>query len=276
MTTTGVKATLAPTDTQLPKGNRVRFQKLRVFAALVLREMTARYGRSFGGYFWAVAEPTGGVVLLALVFSFALYRPPLGNSFMVFYATGIIPFYLYNTTAASAAAAVQANRGLLTYPVVSALDTVLARIFLESLNYVMITVVLFPLLIIWDDAIVDIAPEHIAMSMFMAATLGLGIGTMNCVINGFLPTWRIIWNVLNRPLFIISGVMFPYNMIPEPARSWLWYNPLIHVVGEMRRGFYSSYDGGYISYSLVFAVSLTLFVIGGYLLRRHEGYLIEH
>ena len=35
---------------------------LRVVAALVLREMGTRFGRSSGGYLWAIAEPLGGIL----------------------------------------------------------------------------------------------------------------------------------------------------------------------------------------------------------------------
>lgn len=253
----------------------VRFQKARVIAALVLREMTARYGRSVGGYFWAVAEPAGGIILLALVFSYALFRPPLGNSFVIFYATGIIPFYLYSAVANSVTSSVQQNRGLLTYPVVSALDTVIARVILETLNFMMIAAVLFPLFIYFDRAIVTVQLDQIVLAFAMAAALGLGVGSVNAVIGGFFPTWKSIWVMVNRPMFILSGVMFTYDMIPDPARGWLWYNPVIHVIGQMRMGFFASYGGDYISHVYVFGIGLSLFVVGAYLLRRHEGTLVE-
>ncbi|HEX9857185.1 MAG TPA: ABC transporter permease, partial [Paracoccaceae bacterium] len=238
-------------------------------------EMSARYGKSWGGYFWAVAEPAGGIGLLALVFSYALRNPPLGNSFMVFYATGIIPFFMYGAVSTSVANAVQGNRGLLVYPVVSALDTVLARLVLETLNYVMVAVVLFPFLIYFDRAVVSFDAGNMVLAMTMAVSMGLGVGTVNCVVIGFFPTWRNIWAVLNRPLFIMSGVLFTYDMVPEPLRSFLWYNPLIHVIGQARTAFYGSYEGEYISHAYLFGVAFSLFVVGAYLLRRHEGPLTE-
>ena len=40
-----------------PLKNSLLVRSFRVFAALMLREMITRYGRSFGGYLWAVIEP---------------------------------------------------------------------------------------------------------------------------------------------------------------------------------------------------------------------------
>ena len=64
--------------------------------ALVVREMSTKFGRSWGGYLWAIAEPLGGILLLTLAFSLALRKPPLGTNFPLFYATGIVPFFLFS------------------------------------------------------------------------------------------------------------------------------------------------------------------------------------
>ena len=81
-------------------------QHLRVLFALVVREMGAKFGRSWGGYLWAILEPLGGIVLLSIVFSLALRTPPLGTSFTLFYASGIIPFFLFSNVSRSVAAAI--------------------------------------------------------------------------------------------------------------------------------------------------------------------------
>jgi capsular polysaccharide transport system permease protein len=254
---------------------RPRLQKLRVLAALILREMSTQYGKSWGGYFWAVGEPAASILLLAVIFGYALRTPPLGSSFMVFYATGIIPFFLFNAVATSVSMSVQQNKGLLSYPVVSALDTVIARLVMEVLTFVTVSVILFPLMIWLDSAVVNISLFPAVMGMLMAAALGLGVGCVNAVVFAFVPTWRNVWSVLRRPLFILSGILFTFQMVPGVLRDWLWWNPLIHMIGQMRMGFYRSYDGDYISWVYVFGLSMTLFVVGAYLLRRHEGAMIE-
>ena len=66
-------------DATLPAAARRRpaavpLQRLRVLFALMLRDMGTRFGRSAGGYLWAVAEPLGGILLLALAFSLCSAR----------------------------------------------------------------------------------------------------------------------------------------------------------------------------------------------------------
>ena len=56
--------------------------------------------------------------------------------------------------------------------------------------------------------------------------------------------------------------------LPGYAADWLWYNPLVHITGYMRTGFYPFYDASYVSLAYVAAVGAVLFVIGAMLLRK--------
>ena len=256
-------------------GRRVPLQRLRVLFALIMREMGAKFGRSVGGYVWAIAEPLGGIVLLALAFSLALRVPPIGTSFLFFYATGVIPFSLYSSTAVAAANAVRANRGLLTYPVVTPLDAICASFLLEVLTMSVVATALLVGIIVVDDMAVNFEPARVVRAFSMGAALGLGVGTLNCVLFGFFPTWRNIWGVLTRPLFLLSGVFFTFGSAPPAFQKVLWFNPIAHVIGEMRAGFYGGYPADYVSYPYVYGIALSLFVVGAWLLRRHASFLIE-
>ena len=109
----------------------------------------------------------------------------------------------------------------------------------------------------------------------LAALLGLGVGTLNCVLFGFFPTWKNVWSVLSRPLFLASGILYLYDGLPTALKAILWWNPLVQVVGLMRSGFYGSYDADYVSVPYVLGIAGSLFLVGGWLLRRHASFLIE-
>ena len=47
--------------------SRARLSGLRVVFALIIREMSTTYGRSAGGYIWAILEPVGAIALMSLV-----------------------------------------------------------------------------------------------------------------------------------------------------------------------------------------------------------------
>jgi capsular polysaccharide transport system permease protein len=263
-------ATLSP-----PLAATPRLRHLRVVAALMLREMDTRFGRAAGGYLWAVAQPLGTILLLSVAFSLMLRSPPMGTSFLLFYATGIIPFNMYRAISTSVAGAVATNRGLLAYPVVSALDAVLAKFVLELCTATLVAAIVFGAVILFFELHVVLDLGAIVTGFGLAALLGLGVGTVNCVLFGFFPTWRNVWRMLSRPLFLLSGVFFLFESLPGKLQAALWWNPLAHVLAVMRSGFYGTYEPQFVSYPYVLGWGLALFFVGGYLIRRHQAYLIE-
>ena len=68
----------------------LRFRGARAIIALILREMSTTYGRSPGGYLWAILQPVAMIVMLTLAFSVLLRSPSLGTSFLLFYASGFL------------------------------------------------------------------------------------------------------------------------------------------------------------------------------------------
>lgn len=264
---------MIPTATPIARARR--FRTMRTVSALLLREMATTYGRSPGGYIWAIAEPVAAIAMLSIVFSLMLRAPSLGTNFQIFYATAYLPFSFYSTTAQKVAASVTFSRQLLSYPSVTFTDAIFARFLLNTLTQILVFyVVIAGIHWLYDvRSILDM--PAILRSFCMAGALGLGIGTLNCLLNSLFPVWQTVWRIVNRPLFVISGLFFVYEDVPAGLRDFLWYNPLIHVTGEMRRGFFATYDATYVSYSYVMGVAMTAGVLGLLLLRRYHRLIIN-
>lgn len=252
------------------------FQSARVLFAMIMREMNTRYGRTWGGYVWAILDPVGMIALLSIVFSQFIRVPPLGGSFALFYATGYIPFYFYSEIAGNTSVAVSFNRQLMHFPAVTPLDAVFARFILSVLTLMVVSLLLFTGIAIVAEGPMTLDLGQVLLAVSMASLLGLGVGTLNCVLFAFLPVWQRIWAVIIRPLFLISGVFFTFESMPPQIQAILWYNPLIHIVGVMRRGFYAGYGGEYIDLLYVFGLGIGTFVLGLGLLIRHKSFVIEN
>lgn len=245
------------------------FSFLRSVSALILREMATTYGRSPGGYIWAILEPVAAVAVLSFVFSYVLRAPGLGTNFPFFYATGYLPFGLYMAVSASVASAIRFSRQLLEYPGVTFLDALVARFTLNLLTQILVIfIVMTGIILIYDLTPILYWPA-IAQSILLAAAFAFGIGAMNCYLFTSYPIWERIWAVINRPLFFISCIFFlPENLSPQ-LREFLMYNPLAHITSLMRKGFYPTYDAVHVDQTYVFLVSLGLISAGLFLLMRH-------
>lgn len=252
-----------------------RFATLRTIAALVLREMSTTYGRSPGGYAWAVLEPAAGIALLTAIFSVAFNSPPLGVNFAIFYATGMLPFILFTDLSAKVGQAMNYSRQLLSYPRVTFLDAILARFALNLMTQILVGyIVLGSILMLTETRVVMNGPV-IARCYGLAALLALGVGTFNCFMMLRFDIYQRFWSILMRPLFLLSCVFFLFDTIPHPYQDWLWYNPLVHLVGMMRHGFYPNYEAPYVSELYVLLVSLGMLVLGLMLLRRDHKAALE-
>jgi capsular polysaccharide transport system permease protein len=154
------------------------------------------------------------------------------------------------------------NRPLLAFPVVTALDTVIARFLLQALSgFAVAVIILFAILAIFDDPIaLDVKP--LALGFFLAITLGLGVGLVNCWLFAISRSWELIWGIISRPLFLVSCVFFSFASVPEFVRDVLWFNPLVHLVGSFREGIYPTYDAAHVSPAFVLGIVLVLVTTG--------------
>jgi capsular polysaccharide transport system permease protein len=253
-----------PAGHALPR--RRRLASLRCIAALMLREMATTYGRSPGGYIWAIVEPIAGITVLTLAFSFVFKTPPIGTSFQLFYATGTLPFLMFTTICNRVGSSLTFSRPLLLYPAVTFVDAILARFFVNLLTEILVIyLVITGILLAYDTRAVLDVPQ-IATSLALVALFALGMGTLNAYLFLRFHVWHVFWSVISRPLFLISGVFFTYEHLPPMLKEYLWYNPLIHAVGIMRSGFYPSYQIGYTSPLYAAGVGLALLAIGLWLL----------
>lgn len=248
---------------------------MRTKIALLLREMSTTHGRSAGGYIWAVIDPIAGIVLMTLVFSVVLRNPPIGTNFMIFYATGFVPFSFYGTLTGRMATAISSSRALLAYPAVTVIDALVSRAAVTILTEIVVAYLIFSYILLTQETRTDPDIGQIALAMAMGSALGFSIGIMNAFLFSAFPEWKSIWSILNRPLFIISCVFFIYDKVPHPYDGWLWFNPLVHVIGQMRKGFYHSYSGDYVSPTYVFGLAAVFSIIGLALITRYHREIVN-
>ena len=260
---------------QAPSANRHFLRSFRVIFALMMREMSTTYGRSYFGYLWAVLDPIGGILVLSVAFSLAFAAPALGDSFPLFYATGYMPFVIYNTMQQKVNGAIRENRQLLFYPRVTYLDAIFARFILTLITQLLVALIVYIGIILVFSIHINLDIGPIVGAIFAASVLGLGVGALNSVIVHLAPGWRHMWGILTRPLFLISCIFYLFDSLPTWAQAILWYNPLIHLVGLTRVGFYPVYDGDYVLIWYPCGIGLVTFLAALIMLRRYAKEMVN-
>nr|WP_255647539.1 ABC transporter permease [Ensifer sp. IC4062] len=238
---------------------------MRVTAALIVREMSTRYGSKPGGYLWAIFDPVAHVAMMTVIFQAFARMPALGLSFPLFFASGYLPFTFYQRMSSFMAGTMQANKTLLSYPVVSPFDAIISRFILQFMTDALVSFLIFLLIMELGGVTQPMNIAGMIEAAGAAAVLGLGMGTINIVMFARFPIYEQIFGIINRPLFMISGVFFLPETLPNPFRDVIFYNPLVHIIMWFRSAVYAEYradglDKGYvIEFALVcFVVSLVL------------------
>ncbi len=270
MTRSDQRATLPSAALPVP-----RFVGFRTVLALILREMNSTYGRSPGGYAWAVIEPIGAILTLSIGFSMVMRNPSLGTSFLLYYATGYLPFGMWGSSQTKSSSAIQYSRPMLAYPRVTWIDAILSRFLLNVLTETVVLCLVIGGIVLFEStgAELDILPVLEALSL--AALIGLGVGLLNSVLGAYFTIWPQIWGIFSRPLFLASGIFFLYEHLPPIAQAILWWNPLLHITGIFRTGFYPTYNPDYVSHVFVWALTLSLLALGLVLMRAHHKTVLE-
>jgi capsular polysaccharide transport system permease protein len=253
---------------RLPRFVRVQF-------AMIMREMATSYGKSSFGYLWAILDPIGAIAILSIAFSLAFGAPALGESFPLFYATGYMPFVVYNTMQQQINGSIRENKQLLFYPRVTYLDAILSRVVLTLVTQLLVAVIVFGGVMVVYDIDYNINLSYIFAALLAACMLGLGIGSLNSVIVHLFPGWRNMWGIITRPLFLISCIFYLFDSLPQWAQAVLWFNPLVHIIGLTRAGFYASYEGDYVTGAYPFLIGGITLLMGLILLRRNAPYMIN-
>jgi capsular polysaccharide transport system permease protein len=262
-------------DPTIPKQQRAPFASLRAIGALILREISTIYGRSPGGYVWAVLEPAAGIALLTFIFSIGFRAPPLGNNFALFYAAGILPLLMYMDVSNKLAQTVQFSRALLSYPRVTFLDALIARLVLNVLTQLVVHALVLGFIVVVLHPTTTLDYATMGRAYLLTLALATGIGTVNSFLTLAYPVWQTAWSVLNRPLFLISCIFFNFESIPQPYSDYLWYNLLVYTVGLMRDGYYLFYQPTYVSILYPMAVAVLTLTAGLFLLNRYHRDILD-
>lgn len=255
------------------RGIQVMYIAIR---ALILRELQTRFGQYRLGYLWVFIEPLFSIGIMVFLFGTVMKRAIPDIDYTVFLINGMIPFFMFRTGITQAMSAVQSNRGLFSYRPVKPIDAVIARNLLEFLLK-FIAYTSFSIVLIWFgreinlESIPQLLSYWVFLFIFMFANslIFMVIADLSKEIEKFLAVAFIF-------IYLLSGVLYPIQIIPLEYRQYLLFNPLVHIFELMRHAVAPSYG-------LVQGISLTYFImwiivtlfIGLLLYKRFEKRMIK-
>ena len=218
----------------------------RVIHALIMRETLSRYGDHKLGFMWAILEPLVFISLIAGFMSFMRSDNPGGMPLVPFMITGFVPFFIFRNTMNQLRSAVSGNISLLGFPQVTIFDAIIARVLLEGAVMLFVFGFLVGMAHLMGFEIRIENPLGVLMVCVCLLLMGTGIGFLLATLSPIIPsTGQVAGILFGRPLFMTSGLFFTADSVPEPAQTWLLYNPVLHLLELMRSYFFYEFESNH-------------------------------
>lgn len=240
----------------------------RVIYALMLRDVRTKFfGNALGFIALSIFWPLVHILVLLAIYSYMGRTAPIGDSLVLFFSTGLMPFMTFSYMSRWMMYGIVMNKPLLAFPIVSVTDILLARALLEMIGSLLMGVSLCTILACLGE---DFVPRDIPQAFYAWGAVllfGLGMGTINSIVAMAFPGWMIGYALVIILLYVSSGILFVPDAIPEPYRTWLSFNPTLHAVTWMRSAYYPGYGLMIIDKSYLLGWALYT-VFAGFLLER--------
>lgn len=243
-------------------------QQLRVIHALMIRELTTRYGRENIGFLWIMAEPLLFAGLVAIIWRFWKGPQEHGISIIAFVVTGYIPITLFRHGVMRSASIFTANSSLMYHRQIKILDFVVVRFIIEFLGGMMAYVFIAAILIAFDGVPVPANPglpiagwTLYALFSFSLCAIIAPVAEMSEVIEKLIPVATCI-------MIPVSGLFILASWLAPGPREYLLLSPFVNGMEMMRKGIWGDEITAYYNIWNPIGCSAVAAIIGLVLCRR--------
>ncbi|HEX8232970.1 MAG TPA: ABC transporter permease [Caulobacteraceae bacterium] len=249
-----------------------KFQ-VRVIKALVLRDLSARYGQSRLGLLWFLLYPIITVLGLLLIFTVRSRMAPPNLPLMVFLITGY-PFWIaFQGMWSDMARSSGASGGLLMFPQITLLDLIIARVVLEFCAQTAAMFVIVIGFMIFGGLELPADPWGVLLVYWACLWLGMGIGLVAGAIRRVLPVFEDLTSPIRRLGGFASGILHAAALTPVWLLPYFSWNPMFRAIDMARELWHPTYQSPVFSPGYVIACAVGLTAAGLVLERATRRYI---
>lgn len=248
--------------------------QVRVIGALMLRELTTRFGRENIGFLWVMAEPLLFAVLVGALWRAMKGPTEFGVDILAFVVSGYIPLVLFRSSFSRAVNSFTANGSLLYHRQIKILDLLMVRCLIELIGHMMaylfIALVLgafgfFP----WphDFGFLLLGWAYYALFTFAVCLVVAPLSEMNEILEKLVPVTAYM-------MVPFSGAFFIVSALSPQAAAIVLYSPPVHGMEMMRYGIFGPSIDPQFDFIYPLKFSLPCMAVGLLLCRRVRKKLV--
>ncbi|TDR89290.1 ABC transporter permease [Enterovirga rhinocerotis] len=213
-------------------------RRVSILLLLTRRTLGERFSRSRFAGLVSVFEPLGMILMFTLLHSLVPGPPPFGSSGLLFFASGVMPFYLFFHLSSR----IRNIDNYRPFPGATRIDHVVARAIGEVFTKFTIFFAFVIITSFFDPAVnFPVNPFICMAAMASMATLGCAIGLVNATIVSMFSSWVYIYALIGRIPLFLSGIPFVQDRAPVYIRDLIASTPFSHLITWFRSGYYVGY-----------------------------------
>lgn len=233
----------------------------RSIFALMMRRIRTRYKESRAGYVWAIIEPIVWVFVIKLAIRSHAHTPPVGDSFEIFVASGIVIARTWRSAVQQVLPYITRDRKRFL-PTLHRLDAAYAAWALEIATGGVALVIVFCILGMFGFSA---QPGNLLMCVIVFLAMGvysLAFALTFSIVLVIAPGLHHFKTIILMALFITSGFSFAVDRMDPNFREFLVWNPLLHCVEWFREAFFYGYECRSLDLVYLFSVTILGLTIG--------------
>ena len=234
----------------------------QVLWALILHDIKSRFFGNGLGYVVTIIWPATHIAIILAVYVFGKRPIPYGSSPLLYASIGILPYITWNYMSRFTMMGMIQNKSFMAYPVIKPLDMMVARLCLESVSIFIITVGLIGVNAMSGVDIVPVSPSDAVFGLLSAVLLGIGFGILNSVIVMIFPLWIIGYVGILILFWVTAGMVFNPEAMPAELGYWVSWNPLMHCIEWIRKGYYADFPAHLLDKTYVLSVGAGSLALG--------------
>jgi capsular polysaccharide transport system permease protein len=231
----------------------------RVIWALLMRELSTRYGRHNIGFLWLIGEPLVFAGCVTLMWS--LIKPEFEHGIRVipFVVTGYMSIILSRHMINHGMNCVKANVDLLYHRHITITHLFISRLLLEFIGVTFAFFVIFSVLLLLGQMT---PPKNLPLfyaGWGLLAWMGVGLALIFGALAEMFEFMERVVGVITYIMVPLSGTFYFAAWIPPEFRRFVLLLPFIHPVEMIRAGFFGEFVTTYydVAYAVAWCASMT-------------------
>ena len=234
----------------------------RVLKALLIRELSTRFGRENIGFLWMMVEPLLFPALVAVMWRILKGPEEHGISIIAYVITGYVPLTMFRHAISRSAGVFTANSSLMYHRQIRLLDFILVRFLIEVIGSMMSFVLIAVILIRLDLFPIPDNAGYIVAGWFLYCLFTFSL----CLI---LTPLSEISEIVEKFIPITTYIMIPFSgtfnqvswLSPNVQEIMIW-SPYVDAMEMIRLGVFGSEVEPHFNVWIPLGESLACFVVG--------------